>query len=175
MLKNLGDIFKYTSEKLLSGELDSIDDIIEYLEECQQLISEKEPLEAPILTISLQNNSITLPSDFMKLKKIVINDAEVEPVQKWNNVITIPIKYSSGEAKLFYFRKPTPLDPFNLNQIPDIDPKYYSIMAKYAAKMYYLVDDDEDMMKSFKDSFFESLTMLGSKQSNKQSNYKNLW
>jgi hypothetical protein len=175
MLKNLGDIYKHCNEKLLEDQLNDISDIIEYLEECQNIIVEGDPLEAPIVTITLSGNSFDLPENFKTLNKVVQIDT-ITPVEIWANVLYLPSTITSGDVKLYYFRKPTALDPDNLDQVPDVDPKYYPLMAKYAAEMYYLVDDDEDMRAAFKDSFFQNYSLIANKKStDKKYNFTNLW
>ena len=72
MLKTLGDIYNHINDKLLDGNLDSIDDIIEYLEECQQFICERDPLEAPVAKLALNSSSFTLPEDFIKLRNPIV-------------------------------------------------------------------------------------------------------
>jgi hypothetical protein len=176
LIKTLGELFNFTNEKLLDGNLDSIDDVIEYYEECQQLIADIFPIEAPKLTIVLTSNEITKPADYKSLKKIVINSTEVLPQEVWGNVITLSASYKSGEATLYYYKKPDELIKSNLNQVPDVDSRYLPLMAKYAAKMYYLVDDDEDMREAFRTDFISQLNSIGNVNKNgKQSNYKNLW
>lgn len=175
MLRTLGDIYEYTNEKLLGGELSDISDVIEFLEECQNVICDKDPLEAPIHYVELTTNSITLPSDFQCLRKIVIDDAEVQPQEMWGGSLTLPSEYSTGEAKMYYYRKPTALNPDDLTQEPDIDQRYFPAMAKYAAQMYYLTDDDVEVSSQWKNSFFDSLAVFNKKTQNKQSNFKNLW
>jgi hypothetical protein len=175
-VKTLGDLYKYTNEKLLQGELDSISDVIEYFEECQHIVAGKFPIEAPKLTVALTTNEITKPADYQELRKIMINGASVAPVDVWGNTIELPAKYVSGDATLYYYRKPAALDPDNLNQVPDVDGRYLPLMAKYAAKMYYLADDDSEMREAYRNEFIENLLNLGDVNKNKKrSNYSNIW
>jgi hypothetical protein len=174
MLKNLGDIFTYLNEKLLDGELDDITDAIEYLEEAQNIIAEADPIEAPILTITLTGNSITVPTDFLRINKVMQNGAPLNSVSLWANTLNLPV--STGDIQIYYYKRPTPLNPASLDQVPDIDSKYWHHMAQYAAKMYFLIDDDEDMRKAFKETFLESVTLLSSKKkTSRETNFKNLW
>jgi hypothetical protein len=176
MLKTLEDLYNYTNERLLDGNLDSIDDVIEFFEECQQIITEKYPIEAPKLNILLTSNEITKPANFKDLKKIIIDDAEVNPVEIWGDTITLDERYNTGNAVLYYYKKPAELDNTNLNQVPDVDSRYLPLMAKYAAKMYYLVDDDEAMREAFRMNFIEQLVSIGNINKNgKRSGYKNIW
>jgi len=173
MLENLGDIFEYTNTNLLDGELDSLSDIISYLEEAQNKIVEKAKVEAPILTITLTSNEVTLPDDFMFLKKIMVNGVRVEPEEKWDKILYLPENIKIGTAKLYYYKKPRSLDGNDLSQVPDIDSRYFYNMAQYAAEMYRLMDDDEQQAR-FAAKFFEGL-MIYSTSSTTQSKFKNVW
>lgn len=175
MIKTLGDLYNYTNS-LIEDELQGIDDVIEYFEECQHIIAGKFPIEAPKMVITLTSNEITKPADFHTLRKIIINGYEVTPVDIWGNTIELPSEYNSGEATLYYYKIPTELDRNNLNQVPDIDPRYLPLMGKYAAKMYYLKDDDPEVREAYRAAFIESLNYLGDVNRNrKKSNYINLW
>jgi hypothetical protein len=176
LIKTLDDLYKYTNEKLLQGELDGIDDVIDYFDECQQLIAGKFPIEAPKITVTLTTNEIAMPSDFQELRKIVINSTEVNPTDIWGETIDLPKEYTSGEATLYYYKKPNELDKSNLNQVLDIDSRYIPLIGKYAAQMYYLTDDDPEMREAYRTSFIESLSEIGNINKNKKrSNYKNVW
>lgn len=176
MLQTLGDIFDYTKDILLQGEISEISEIIEYLEEAQQIISEKVPIEAPIYSFTLTTNQFNLPTDFYKFRKLKIDDVEVQPEEQWNGVIYLSDNYETGSfaAKLYYYKKPTALNPNTLSQVPDIDPKYYPQMAKYAAEMYYLVDDDSEMQQQFREKFNTSVGTY-SNANNSVSRFKNIW
>jgi hypothetical protein len=175
MLKNIGDIYNYTNEKLLSDELTSVNDIIEYLEEAQNIIVEKFPLEAPIFSLTLTNNQFTLPDDFAAINNLTVDKAAVTPDDVWNKVVTLPKDITSGSLELRYYRKPNALDPSNLAQIPDVEPRFFIMMAKYAAKMYYLADDDAEMREAFKTDFADNLNFYSNPTVNRKSNFKNLW
>ena len=174
MLNNLGEIYNYTKDVLLQGEIDDIAEIIEYLEEGQQRISERVPIEAPIYTVTLTTNEITLPADFKKFKKLKVDDVVIEPDEVWAGLMTLPATYTTGTAKLYYYKKPTALVSTNLAQVPDIDQRYYSTIAQYAAEMYYMVDDDTEMQQKFTSKFFESIEIYGNSK-NTVSKYKNIW
>jgi hypothetical protein len=175
-LKTLGDLYNYTNYRLLEDQLDSIDDVIEFFEECQQIITGRFPIEAPKLNITLTSNEIPKPDDFQSLRKIIIDGHEVRPVDIWGNIIELPKNYNSGEATLYYYKKPAALDKNNLNQIPDIDSRYLPIMGKFAAEMYYLSDEDPENRAEYRTAFIESLNRLEDVSNNRhKSNYTNLW
>ena len=176
-MKTLGDLYNYTNYRLLEDQLDSIDDVIEFFEECQQIITGRFPIEAPKLNITLTSNEIPKPDDFQSLRKIIIDGHEVRPVDIWGNIIELPKNYNSGEATLYYYKKPAALDKNNLNQIPDIDSRYLPIMGKFAAEMYYLQDEDPENRGEYRAAFIESLNRLGDGINNNRhkSNYTNLW
>lgn len=172
-MKNLGDIFKHTNEKLLEGSLGDVAEIIEFLEECQQKININDPLEAK-RTVSFADGELILPSDYLKFKKLKIDGKYVEPLEEWAGVLTLPSDYVDGTAEFYFYRKPAALDPLNLDQVPDIDPRYFPSMAAYAAKMFNLVDDDEDLREAFKAEFFDGLATF-KKSKTSTTTFKNVW
>lgn len=163
MIKTLGELYNYTNDILLQGELDAIDDVIQYFEECQQMIATKDKLEAT-QTYILTSNSITVPTDYLGLQKIKITgctnvaDGIYTPDEMWGNDIEMADYINNGTLKLYYYKNPTELDKNNLSQVPDIDYRYLNSMAIYASEMYYRNDDDPEMREAFKTSFFQGLS-----------------
>ncbi len=175
MPNNLGEIYTYLNTNLLDGELEGIDGVIGYLEECQQKISEKFPIEAPILSVILESDTIAVPVDMRQLVKIVVDDNRIQPKEVWGGTIYLPAGYQTKTAKVYYHRKPTVLDPLNLSQVPDVDSKFFNIMADYAAQRYYLADDDEDMRAKFEKAFWDGMTAFSGTGKVRESNYTNVW
>jgi hypothetical protein len=182
LIKTLDDLYKFTNEKLLDGELSGVDDVIEYFEECQQMIASKYPIEAPKVTLTLTSNVITKPLDFMSLRKIVWIERhqQVNPLDIWGNEITLPehLTYNNPSVTVdfYYYKKPAMLDADNLEQIPDIDQRYLPLMAKYAAELYKLADDDTEAKDAYRQSFQDSLVMFGNlNMDRKRFNFNNVW
>lgn len=167
MIKTLGELYNYTNDILLQGVLDSIDDVIDYFEEAQQRIATKDKLEA-LQSYILSTNTITVPDNYMNLKKMKISgctnvaDGEIYAEEMWQKTVELPANINNGTLKFYYFKNPTPLDSDDLDQVPDIDYRYLNSMAQYAAKMYYMVDDDPDMKRAFTENFFEGLSYFNS-------------
>lgn len=174
MLQTLGEIFNHINDQLLDGELESINDVLQFLEECQQRLSIKYPIEAPIVSLTLTSNEITVPADLQKLNRITVDGVKVAPTEVWGDVIYLPTAYKAGTAKLYYYKKPTALDPGNLLQVPDIDSRFFPAMAKYAASMYYLVDDDSDMREAFRSAFYADMDGISVSKETKCT-FTNLW
>lgn len=175
MITTLGDIFSYTN-KLLDGNLDDISEVIDYMEEGQQLIALKYPIEAPVLNITLATNSFNKPADMAQLKKVVIDEKEVPIDDVWEDKIYLPKAYIEGIASIYYYKRPTALDSINPLQVPDIDKLYLPLIAKYAAKMYYLQDEDTEMINEYRNEFMIQLNDIGKINNNtRKSNYKNIW
>jgi hypothetical protein len=109
------------------------------------------------------------------MKKLQVDGADIRTTDEaWNGLLPLPAANKTGEAKLWYYRKPTYLDPLNLEQVPDIDPRYFHTIGQYAAEMYYRADDDEDMREAFTEKFFEGITYY-KKSSGTVTNFKNVW
>lgn len=181
MIKTLGELYNYTNDILLQGELDSIEDVIQYFEECQQMIAIKDPLEAD-QSFTLTSNVITVPANYRKFHKIKITgctnvaDGEYVPEEMWKGEITMPSYIDNGTLKLYYFKNPTELDANNLNQVPDVDYRYLNSMATYAAEMYYRADDDPDMREAYKEAFFRGLSYFnGINGTEKPTKIRNVW
>ena len=179
MINTLGELYNYTNEILLQGELDSINVVIEYFEEAQQMIALQDPIEAKI-TIPLTSNVIILPADYQDLCKIKVDyenmQIEVIPAEIWGSEMTLNPLYNTGNAYLYYYKRPTLLNPSNASQVPDIDSRYLPQIAKYAAKMYYLVDDDQEQAEEFRKSFFDTMTYYNKLNGNSKSfNFRNVW
>lgn len=174
MLKNLGDIFTYTSQTLLEGEIEEISELIEYFEEFQNKVAERSKIEAPVYNFTLTSNEIIVPEDFLSFSDLKVDGKSVEIVSSWGRTLTLPIDKKSGSASLYYYKKPTPLDAENPDQVPDIDSRYFYTMGQYAFKMYYIVDDDDDMVKKVKELFFEGMTFY-SNNKNIITKIKNVW
>lgn len=175
MLNNLGDIYNYLSQNLLQRSVKSIDSVIDYLEEAQQKIAQKWPVQAPVFTTTLTTNSFTLPTDFDKLVKATVKGVEVNPEMIWQGEMTLPSAYNEGELKLWYYKKITPLNKANLAQVPEIDQRFFPAMAKYAAGMFYVVDDDPEQQRAFDEAFMKELTGMAEVGKPKVYQLNNLW
>ena len=164
-MNTLQDIYSYLNDRLLEGNLGSIKEVIDYLNEGQTLISQKFPVEAPIITIALTTNSFPIPSDMETLRKIKRGTTELTEIEIWANTITINSNIKDGTVDVYYYKTPTRLDENNVSQIPDIDSRYFYALAKFAAEAYYLVDDDPEMREAFKSSFISNLSTMAPKHS----------
>lgn len=180
-MTTITDIYNYVNSKLVQDELHNITDIIEYLDECQQKIAEKSPIEATPISYNLdETHYITLPDDFQHLGMIKYKKNSdstpitIDPEQVWGNKVTFPINYTSGEVILYYYKRPAILSVNTPLQIPEIDPRYFYTMGQYAAQMYYMQEDDQAMKDAFKATFFEGLTLFNTSK-NFPVKFKNIW
>lgn len=174
MLRNLGEIYNYTNDRLLEGELEDISDVIEYFEEFQNKVTVRAKLEAPPYTVALTSNVLVVPENFLSLARLKVDGKPVVVEEVWGRELSLQKDITTGSATLYYYRRPTPLDPENLSQVPDIDSRYLYAMGQYAAKMYYMVDDDDDMVEKFKESFFEGMTIYSTSK-NTVTKINNVW
>jgi hypothetical protein len=153
-------IYDYAN-KLLDASLNDISDIIEYLNEAQRYIVGLDPLQASATGVLDETHSITLPSDFLALKAIVIDDYDYSTSgELWAGVITLPVGYTEGTYVLKYYRSPVLLDGNVTDQVPDIHEKYHPLLAVYAAKMYNLVEDDQEIKAAYMDEFVQGVSNL---------------
>lgn len=164
-MKTLQDIYTYLNDRLLEGNLGGIKEVIDYLNEGQTLISQKFPVEAPKLTVTLTTNSFSIPSDMETLKKIKRGTTELTEIEMWAGIITLNSNIKDGTIDVYYYKTPTPLDDTNVSQVPDIDSRYFYALAKFAAEAYYLVDDDPEMREAFKAAFVNNLSTMAPKHS----------
>lgn len=150
----LQEIFDYTNNVLLDGELDELSNIIDFLDEAQQMIARIDMVPATPVEYELTTNAITLPADFLRLYKATL---EEEPYtftdEPWAGELTLPTGVTEGTLKLWYFKIPAALSVLTPTQVPEVNPVYHRMMADYAAKMYYLIDDDADMRDAFAAEF----------------------
>lgn len=172
-MDNLGDLFSYTNLDLLDGELDDINDIISHLEEGQNKIAEVAKIEAPIFTTTLTSNTFDLPDDFLLMESITLNDLPIQPDRVWAGKVYFNKLITTGDVEMLYYRRPIPLDPTNLLQVPDLDKRYWYTLCQYAAEMYKIKDNDDQMVADFQQKFIEGLGVY-SKTKATMSNFYNL-
>lgn len=177
MLKTIMDIFNYTNNELMEGKLNKLSDIINYLEECQNIIAEdKGKIPADPFTLTLTSNTFELPPDYLKYSEILVNGSPVLPRRVWGNTVYLPGEISAGYLELFYFRKPTILDFNTPDQEPDIDPRFYYAMGQYAAHMFYLRDEDTEVLNNFRRTFIDSINSYSQHTPAKTAgSYTNIW
>lgn len=84
-------------------------------------------------------------------------------------------EYTSKELEMFYHKKPAILDYNDLTQIPEIDDRYLYTLAQYAAEMYALSDEDDDVQELFRNKFIEGLTIYKTPSKTKSYTVKNFW
>lgn len=180
-LNNLGDIYNYTNTDLLDGELDQIQDVLNYLEEAQNIIVEAALIEAPLVISVLDATcQVTIPSNNLKIKQfaLVSNDGSseqpVEPIREWGNIAYFNTGLNGRTINLYYYKKPTQLSATTLAQVPDVDSRYYYSMAQYAAEMYKLKDDDQEAQDNFASKFRAGLSIY-SKSKGAIRQFKNVW
>lgn len=146
---------------LTDGSFTDLSEIIHFLNEAQDLICRFDRIQAGPATYVLTTNSITLPTDCMQAAKMTYNDIplvlEEEP---WAGVITLPTAMTEGTIKLWYYRYPATLLSTTPTQVPDVGTQYHRAMASYAAKQYFLIDDDAALRDAFKTEFVQSLQAL---------------
>lgn len=148
--------------------------IIDYLNEAQEIIARWDMIEAAPIEYELTTNVIALPSDFLKLYKITLDDIPFNPPEEpWNGTLTFGETVTSGTIKLWYYKSPAALSAATPTQVPDIHEKYHRAMAKYAAKMFNLSDDDEGLRDAYAREFS---ALVASMRTNKGTTitYKNL-
>ena len=145
---------------ILSEEaFDSLADIIEYINEAQDLIANWDMIQATPVEIPLTSNVVTLPTDFMKLYKMTLDDIPYSPPSApWAGELTLEDSIEDGTLKIWYYKKPTILSASTPSQIPEIKSDYHRALAVYATKMFHLVDDDQGLKEAFQQEFIMSLT-----------------
>jgi len=180
-LNNLGDIYNYCNDDLLDGELSDINEVINYLEEAQNIIAEVALIEAPLVTTVLDSTcKITMPTNLLKTKEFTLISCDgvletpLEPLREWAGEAFFHYIYNGRTVNLYYYKKPTALNPNNLSQIPDVDARYYFNIAQYGAEMNKLKDDDTEAQDSFRRKFSEGLQMY-SKNKGTTRQFKNVW
>lgn len=184
MLNNLGDIYNYCNNSLLSGGLSSITEIIEQFQEACNIIAEFSPIEAPVIATVLDATAqITLPSDLLKVKEFrryntslgYEDERPITPMKVWSGVAYFnPTSYNGQTIHLYYYKKASELTPSTLTQVPNIDKRYYYAVAQYGSEMWKLKDDDPEMQKAFQEKFISSLSTYG-RNTNAEFNFKNIW
>lgn len=181
MLSNLGDIFNYCNNDLLDGELTDIFDVINHFQEATNIIAEVSPIEAPMVTFILDATcKITLPSDFLKLDRFMIVsqdgtiETDLEPIKNWAREVFFNLGSKGRTVNFYYYKNPSILLPANLAQVPDIDSRYFPSIAQYAAEMFKLKEDDEEVKRQFAAKFYSNLQIY-SKHNCISRKIKNVW
>lgn len=148
------EIFDYCNTSLLESELTDLSDIISFLNEAQNVIARLDMIQAAPVEIELTTNEFSLPADFLRLYKATLDDKPYAFDEKpWAGVQPLPEGLDEGTVKLWYYKKPATLLASTPTQVPEIDPIYHPLLGDYAAKMYYLIDDDPAMRDSFAREF----------------------
>lgn len=164
---NLGEIFNYANDNLLEGNLDSISEIIRYLQKAQDIIERKAPVKAPVFTTILTASHFTLPENYRRLHEYGIyidgnkftGKTKIWPNADGTKEMYLPASVNSGSLEMYYYKKATPLNGNDLSQVPDVDERYHIAMAEFAAKMVKMVDDDS-LKKDYENEFFASLAIF---------------
>lgn len=156
----LQQILDYANTLTEDG-FDNLADIIEFLNEAQELIARWDMVRATPMIYNLVTNEIQLPDDFLQLAKATLDDYPLAiSSEPWDGVLTLPTSITSGTLKIWYYRTPEVLVSTNASQVPEVGVQYHRSMASYAAKMYYLIDDDAALREAYRNEFIASLSSM---------------
>ena len=170
----LQEIFNYANQ-LAENNFHEMGDALGFLNEAQDIISRFDPMQAqPFYTI-VTDQGIGLPTNLLRVSRITSGGKEYRPKEEaWNNVLPTPDLPVGSQVKVFYYSKPAELSEMTVLQEPRVPKQYHRAMAHYAAKMFYLVDDDPPLRDAFKQEFMSLLGSLKSGQST-ITNFYNYW
>lgn len=170
----LQEIFNYANQ-LAENNFHEMSDAIGYLNEAQDIISRFDPVQAQPYHTIVTTEGIGLPTNLLRVSRILVSGAEYRTrEQAWNNVLPAPDLPVGTKVVIYYYSKPSELTEMAAMQEPRVPKQYHRAMAHYAAKMFYLVDDDPPLRDAFKQEFMSLLGSLKSGQ-NTTSNFINFW
>jgi hypothetical protein len=123
---------------------------------------------------------VVIPSNSLKVNEFTLvsldgsHEEPIEPIREWGNTAYFNKSLDGRIINLYYYKKPTTLNPATLTQIPEIDSRYFASMAQYAAEMYKLKDDDSEAQANYSKKFIQGLTVY-SKNKGAIRQFKNVW
>ena len=141
---------------LTEDSFSAVSEVIEWMNEAQDIIARYDSVEATPVEYTLdEDHEITLPDDFMMAAKFKWEDTTVNLTEAeiWDGVMTLPTCMTSGTLKMYYYKHPDVLLSTTLTQVPEVSAIYHRAMAKYIAKMFHLVDDDQALRAQFEAEF----------------------
>lgn len=152
---------KAYANTLTEDAFETLDDLIDFLNEAQDIIGRWQMVPAAPVEYILTTNEITLPADFLKLHKATFEGSPYYPPEApWNGVLTLETGLTEGTVKIWYYKKPAVLLSTTPNQVPEVDSIYHRAMSSYAAKMFNLIDDDAALREAFRNEFYTSLSSM---------------
>lgn len=163
----LQQIFNYANT-LTEDAFGELADIIEYLNEAQDLVARFDRVRAAPIEFTLTTNSVTLPADLMQVERMTYKlsaDSTVEipfnqALEPWGSVLTLPTTMTSGVLTVWYYKIPATLLSTTPTQVPEVGAQYHRSLAVYAAKNYFMVDDDPAMREAYKAEFIGQLQSM---------------
>lgn len=159
----LQEIFNYANV-LAENNFEEMSDVIEFFNEAQNIIATFDPLKSQPYYTVVTEQGIMLPSDLLRVHQIYVDDVIYQPKEPaWGGIIPTPDLAEDKMVKILYYVRPSLLVATAPTQEPRVPKQYHSAMASYAAKMFYLIDDDAPQKEAFQQQF---LTMLSSLKTN---------
>lgn len=146
---------------LAEGNFADLDAIIGHLNDAQNLIANFDPIRAEPYYTQVAQGIILLPSDLLRVHRITVDDQEYRPTgEVWGGQIIDESLTDGAMVKIFYYARPATLSSSSPFMEPRVPKKYHEAMAKYAARMFYLIDDDPPLREAFMDDFRSNLASL---------------
>lgn len=156
---NLQQIFE-RANVLAENNFAAMSDVIGHLNAAQAIIARFDPIKSEPYYTMVTEAGIMLPSDLLRIHRIYVNDAVYLPTDSaWGGIISDPSLPIGALVKILYYAKPPDLVATSPYMEPRVQKQYHEAMAIYAAKMFYLIDDDGPLQGAFHNEF---VTMLGS-------------
>lgn len=154
------EIFAY-GNTLAENNFEEMNDIIEFLNEAQDIIARFDPLKAQPYYTLVTDQGIMLPSDLLRLHQITVDEVVYYPKgPAWGGIIATPDLTVGSMVQILYYVRPTVLLPSIPLQEPRVPKQYHRAMAAYAARMFYLIDDDAPLREAFQQQFMNQLASL---------------
>jgi uncharacterized protein (UPF0305 family) len=145
---------------LAENNFAELEDVVGHLNAAQSIISRFDPIKSEPYYTMVTENGIMLPSDLLKVYRIYVDDEPYQPIESaWGSTIPDLHLPLGAVVKILYYAKPPDLMASAPYMEPRVYRHYHEAMAQYAAKMFYLIDDDPPLRDAFNSEF---MTMLGS-------------
>lgn len=156
------EIFAYANT-LAENNFEEMNDIIEFLNEAQDVVARFDPLKSQPYYTMVTEQGIMLPADLLRVHQIIVDDVVYHPKEPaWGGMIATPELTLGALVKILYYVRPAVLLPSIPQQEPRVPKQYHRAMASYAARMFYLIDDDGPLREAFQQQFQSQLASLKS-------------
>lgn len=154
-------IYDYANE-LSEESLGDLASTIMWMNEAQDLIARFDHIQATPATYTLTTNEITLPSDFMMAARIKYEGQVIDAsaLEIWSGVMSLPDWMTTGDLKLYYYRKPAVLLATTPGQVPDVAEQYHGAISYFVVSKYHEVDDDQALAARFSSDFMSMIQSM---------------